>query len=65
MEIIQAPSINRVLTEQELERVKLHEEVTMTELQVFLRDLLTILSRDKRFICFSNPIDTELDVKFE
>lgn len=42
-----------------LERVKLHEEVTVIELQVFLRDLLKILLRDERFIDFSHLIDVE------
>lgn len=59
MEIVEAPAVNRLHTEQELERIKQREEATMTELRVFLRDMLKILLRDKRFTYFSNPIDVE------
>ncbi len=31
----------------------------MTELRVFLRDMIKILLRDKRFTYFSRPIDVE------
>ncbi|CAF4659860.1 unnamed protein product, partial [Rotaria magnacalcarata] len=46
-------------TQQELERLQLREEATMTELRVFLRDMLKVLLRDKRFTYFSRPIDVE------
>ncbi|CAF3345702.1 unnamed protein product [Rotaria sp. Silwood1] len=43
----------------ELERLKEREEATMTELRVFLRDMLKVLLRDKRFTYFTRPIDVE------
>ncbi|CAF3889143.1 unnamed protein product [Rotaria sp. Silwood2] len=43
----------------ELERLQQREEATMTELRVFLRDMLKVLLRDKRFTYFTRPIDVE------
>jgi len=59
LEVVEAPAVSRVHTEQELERIKLREEATMTELRVFLRDMVKILLRDKRFTYFSRPIEVE------
>ena len=59
LEIAESMPASRERTEQELERVKLREEATMTELRVFLRDMLKVLLRDKRFTYFSRPIDVE------
>ncbi|CAF1252696.1 unnamed protein product [Adineta steineri] len=59
LEIAEIPAISRERSEQELERVRQREEATMTELRVFLRDMLKILLRDKRFTYFSRPIDVE------
>ena len=59
MEIAEPTPVSREMKEQELERLKLREEATMTELRVFLRDMLKILLRDKRFTYFSQPIDAE------
>jgi hypothetical protein len=59
LELAEPAAISQERTEQELERIKQREEATMTELRVFLRDMLKILLRDKRFTYFSNPIDVE------
>lgn len=59
MEVVEPGPATREMKEQELERLKLREEATMTELRVFLRDMLKILLRDKRFTYFSRPIDVE------
>jgi len=59
LEIAEPVALSRERTEQELERIKQREEATMTELRVFLRDMLKILLRDKRFTYFSRPIDVE------
>jgi hypothetical protein len=59
LEIAEPAPLSRERSEQELERVKQKEEATMTELRVFLRDMLKVLLRDKRFTYFSRPIDVE------
>jgi hypothetical protein len=59
LEIAEPAPISRERSEQELERIKQREEATMTELRVFLRDMIKILLRDKRFTYFSRPIDVE------
>lgn len=59
LEIVETAPVTREYSEQELERIKLREEATMTELRVFLRDMLKVLLRDKRFTYFSRPIDVE------
>ena len=59
LEVVETTTVSRERTEQELDRIKQREEATMTELRVFLRDMLKILLRDKRFTYFSNPIDVE------
>ena len=59
LEIAESAPVSRERSEEELERVKLREEATMTELRVFLRDMLKVLLRDKRFTYFSRPIDVE------
>jgi hypothetical protein len=59
LEIAEPAAISRERSEQELERIKQREEATMTELRVFLRDMIKILLRDKRFTYFSRPIDVE------
>jgi len=37
------------LSEKELEKIETQEEATMTNLRLFLRDVLTRLARDRRF----------------
>jgi len=59
LEVLETTPATREHTAQELERLKLREEATMTELRVFLRDMLKLLLRDKRFTYFSRPIDVE------
>ena len=59
LEVVDAAPLSIERNEQELERLKQREEATMTELRVFLRDMLKVLLRDKRFTYFSRPIDVE------
>ncbi|UJR16075.1 hypothetical protein I4U23_002988 [Adineta vaga] len=59
LEFAEPAPISCERSEEELERLKQREEATMTELRVFLRDMLKILLRDKRFTYFSRPIDVE------
>ena len=59
LELAEPLPISLERSERELERLKLREEATMTELRVFLRDMLKILLRDKRFTYFSRPIEAE------
>ncbi|CAF0758690.1 unnamed protein product [Rotaria sordida] len=59
LELAEPAPISLVRSEQELERLKQREEATMTELRVFLRDMLKVLLRDKRFTYFTRPIDVE------
>jgi hypothetical protein len=42
LEIAEPAPLSRERSEQELERVKQKEEATMTELRVFLRDMLKV-----------------------
>ncbi|CAF4457951.1 unnamed protein product [Rotaria socialis] len=59
LELAEPAPVSLARTQQELERLQLREEATMTELRVFLRDMLKVLLRDKRFTYFSRPIDVE------
>lgn len=49
----------RQLTEEEAKRLEEQEEDTLRELRLFLRDITTRLSTDKRFKAFLKPVDLE------
>lgn len=49
----------RQLTEEEAKRLEEQEEDTLRELRLFLRDVTTRLSTDKRFKAFTKPVDLE------
>lgn len=51
------PPEPRRLTPSELERLRLQEEATLRELRLFLRDILTKLLRDRRYVMFAKPVD--------
>lgn len=53
------PPPPRQLTEEETKRLEEHEEDTLRELRLFLRDVTTRLSTDKRFKAFMKPVDLE------
>lgn len=48
----------RALSEAELLRLEQHEEATLRELRMFLREILYKLARDRRFVIFTKPVDT-------
>ncbi|OCT79030.1 hypothetical protein XELAEV_18030126mg [Xenopus laevis] len=49
----------RQLSEAEKQRMEDHEENTLRELRLFLRDVTKRLATDKRFSIFSKPVDIE------
>lgn len=53
------PPAPRQLTEEEAKRLEEQEEDTLRELRLFLRDVTTRLSTDKRFKAFTKPVDLE------
>ncbi|XP_053394851.1 ATPase family AAA domain-containing protein 2-like [Mercenaria mercenaria] len=53
------PPEPRKLTDQELKKLHDHEEATLTELRLFLRDTLNKLGRDRKFFIFTKPVDIE------
>lgn len=53
------PPPPRQLTEEEAKRLEEQEEDTLRELRLFLRDVTTRLSTDKRFKAFTKPVDLE------
>ncbi|XP_070555264.1 ATPase family AAA domain-containing protein 2-like isoform X2 [Ptychodera flava] len=53
------PPEPRKLNEAELQRLEQQEEVTMRELRLFLRSILTRLASDKKFKIFTRPVDLE------
>ncbi|KAL4237041.1 ATPase AAA domain-containing protein 2 [Mactra antiquata] len=53
------PPEPRKLTDQELKKLHEHEEATLTELRLFLRDVLNKLGRDRKFFIFTKPVDVE------
>ena len=53
------PPEPRKLTEQEQTRLLEHEEATLTELRLFLRDVLNKLGQDRKFFIFTKPVDIE------
>ncbi|RWS28616.1 ATPase family AAA domain-containing protein 2-like protein [Leptotrombidium deliense] len=53
------PPEPRQLTETELENLRKREESTLRELRLFLRDVLSKLSKDRRFSIFVKPVDVE------
>ena len=57
------PPEPRQLTEAELKKLHDHEEGTLTELRLFLRDVINKLGRDRKFWIFAKPVDVE-DVRF-
>ncbi|XP_077863535.1 ATPase family AAA domain-containing protein 2-like [Saccoglossus kowalevskii] len=56
--VAQAPE-PRQLTEEEIKKLEQQEEVTMRELRLFLRSILTRLASDKKFKLFIRPVDLE------
>ncbi|XP_041104540.1 ATPase family AAA domain-containing protein 2-like isoform X2 [Polyodon spathula] len=55
-----APPVHpRQLTEQELRRLEEQEEDTLRELRIFLRNVTSRLTMDKRFRAFTKPVDLE------
>ncbi|CAF0916368.1 unnamed protein product, partial [Didymodactylos carnosus] len=57
---LEEPTQPLIPDERELQRIRQREEATMCELRVFLRDILKLLARDKKFTYFSRPVDPEL-----
>ncbi|XP_005042238.2 PREDICTED: ATPase family AAA domain-containing protein 2-like [Ficedula albicollis] len=53
------PPQPRKLTEEEIRRVEEHEEDTLRELRIYLRNVAERLVIDKRFKAFTKPIDPE------
>ncbi|KAM4771593.1 ATPase family AAA domain-containing protein 2B [Rhinophrynus dorsalis] len=53
------PPAVRQLSEVEKQRMEDHEENTLRELRLFLRDVTKRLATDKRFNIFSKPVDIE------
>lgn len=47
------------LTEEEMGRLKDHEDRLLNELRIFLREVLGRLLRDRRFSIFTRPIDPD------
>ncbi|XP_053315684.1 ATPase family AAA domain-containing protein 2B isoform X2 [Spea bombifrons] len=56
------PPPPRQLSEVEKERMEDHEENTLRELRLFLRDVTKRLATDKRFNIFSKPVSDYLEV---
>lgn len=54
-----APPEPRKLTEREECRLLEQEEDTLRELRIFLRDILSKLGREKKFLIFTKPVDVE------
>ena len=53
------PPTPRALTQTEEARLREHEEATLRELRLFLRDVLNKLGRDRKFQIFAKPVDQE------
>lgn len=53
------PPPPRQLSEEEAKRLEEQEEDTLRELRLFLRDVTTRLSTDKRFKAFTKPVDLD------
>ncbi|XP_052256515.1 ATPase family AAA domain-containing protein 2-like isoform X2 [Dreissena polymorpha] len=53
------PPEPRKLTENELRKLHEHEGATLTELRLFLRDVLNKLGRDRKFFIFTKPVDID------
>lgn len=53
------PPEPKKLTDYELKKLQEHEEATLTELRLFLRDTLNKLGRDRKFFIFTKPVDIE------
>uniref|UniRef100_A0AAY4AWS7 ATPase family AAA domain-containing protein 2 n=1 Tax=Denticeps clupeoides TaxID=299321 RepID=A0AAY4AWS7_9TELE len=49
----------RQLSAEEKQRLEEHEENTLRELRLFLRDVTRRLATDKRFVVFTKPVDIE------
>ncbi|XP_031731941.1 ATPase family AAA domain-containing protein 2 isoform X1 [Anarrhichthys ocellatus] len=56
---VAAPPPPRQLTEEETRRLEEHEEDTLRDLRLFLRDVTNRLSLDKRFKAFTKPVVLE------
>ena len=54
-----APPPPRQLTAVEVARLRKHEETTLRELRLFLREILNKLSKDRKFNLFAKPVDAE------
>ncbi|NXF46186.1 ATAD2 protein, partial [Oceanites oceanicus] len=53
------PPKPRQLTEEEIRQLEEHEEDTLRELRIFLRDVTHRLAVDRRFRAFTKPVDPE------
>ncbi|CAI9736477.1 family AAA domain-containing 2B [Octopus vulgaris] len=53
------PPVPRKLTETELAKLKSHEEATLRELRLFLRDIWNKLAKCRKFAIFMRPVDIE------
>ncbi|NWI26326.1 ATAD2 protein, partial [Sula dactylatra] len=53
------PPKPRQLTEKEIRQLEEHEEDTLRELRIFLRDVTHRLAIDRRFRAFTKPVDPE------
>lgn len=54
-----APIKPRELTKEELSQLEEKEELTLMELRIFLRDVLSKLGSDRKFSIFTKPVDIE------
>ena len=53
------PAPPRKLTDAELMKLKVHEESTLRELRLFLRDIWNKLAKCRKFGIFMRPVDIE------
>lgn len=53
------PAPPRMLTDAELIKLKVHEESTLRELRLFLRDIWNKLAKCRKFAIFMRPVDIE------
>ena len=54
-----APPPPRQLTATEVKRLRTHEDKTLRELRLFLREILNKLSKERKFQLFAKPVDAE------
>ena len=54
-----APVKPRELTKEEIKQLEEKEDLTLMELRIFLRDVLSKLGSDRKFSIFTKPVDIE------